>query len=467
MKKILASALLALFALGAHAELTIGKTEMYVGKGTGKPIVTGLDTPTSPCIEAVETKPVGTYRCEVSVVKKATPTPPGDSWVQCAQEGGTCSLTGMKKVRYGVSPTVAGKYNELTVTGPVSCNNATFGDPALTFQKTCWASTYAGGSTPPPVDPPPGGGTGVPPVADRGLPVVGAIVATAGQVISGVHVTTASGPCITVNVPDVTIRDSEIGPCGPTETGKGIDVQSGAVRLTVQRNYIHDISTGLYANGAKHPIIFDRNQVTNIRGPFPRGQLVQFNGVKTGTQPSSVTCNVAKLEGLAPANRMMEDGINMYDSPGVGPGANRTVIAYNYISGGHPTSNSGTAIMGGDGPSGGNLWIHHNVAVNTRNVGIGIAGGSNIDIEDNRVYQHKDSTYVNIATYSANYSGVPGSCNNHNWRRNRTWALNSNNVQNNFWHDGNCSPVVRDSNVTADGTLSPSMINETMPAPCQ
>jgi hypothetical protein len=150
-------------------------------------------------------------------------------------------------------------------------------------------------------------------------------------------------------VTDVTIRNNEIGPCGVAGdlNTYGVELRSGASRITIQRNVIHDISTGVFAGSARHPIIMDRNFVTNIRGPFYRGQMVQFDGVSSGTSGSKITCNVSDVQGAAYAN--VEDHINMYNSPGL-PN-DRTEIAYNRIRGGHSQSGSGMVLA--DGPNGG------------------------------------------------------------------------------------------------------------------
>jgi hypothetical protein len=70
----------------------------------------------------------------------ATPTPAPTAsaandtgWTTCAAEGGTCSVTGTHQVRYGAN----GFYAVKTVTGPVACTNAVFGDPAYKIAKTC------------------------------------------------------------------------------------------------------------------------------------------------------------------------------------------------------------------------------------------------------------------------------------------------------------------------------------------
>lgn len=74
-----------------------------------------------------------------------TPTPaPSTSWVTCATEWGTCSFTGTREVRYGTTT----KYVTKSVTGPVRCSNAVFGDPAPGSAKSCsYAETAASSPT--------------------------------------------------------------------------------------------------------------------------------------------------------------------------------------------------------------------------------------------------------------------------------------------------------------------------------
>lgn len=68
------------------------------------------------------------------------------SWTQCAKEGQTCSFSGSKQVRYGT----ATRYFTKTVTGPVSCTNAVFGDPWVGVSKACWIPAATTASAPAP-----------------------------------------------------------------------------------------------------------------------------------------------------------------------------------------------------------------------------------------------------------------------------------------------------------------------------
>lgn len=62
-----------------------------------------------------------------------TTTSPSASWTFCAKENRACKFSGIKEVRYGAKNTYVSK----TLNGPVSCNNATFGDPLHRVRKHC------------------------------------------------------------------------------------------------------------------------------------------------------------------------------------------------------------------------------------------------------------------------------------------------------------------------------------------
>jgi hypothetical protein len=300
---------------------------------------------------------------------------------------------------------------------------------------------------------------------------VGQIRAKAGQIIENVHVSTTDGPCIVVeDVGDVTIRDAEIGPCGSDgdPDTSGIEIRfSGNVRI--HRNVIHDVSTGVYVMGSTHPIVMDRNYVYNVRGPLPRGQMIQMNGVSGGSSGSRITCNVSDakpgvrhgvMHGDTAAG--IEDHINFFGSPGLVD--DRTEVAYNRLRGGSRVSRNGSGIMMGEG-GGGHLRVHHNTIVDVVNAGAGIAGGGDIHFDSNRIYLHRDAgIYVNVGLYVWGQDGA--SCDGgHTLTNNRIWTAASSGAMNPFWNDGNCEPVSLSGNVFDDATLTPDIFNE-VPAAC-
>ena len=67
------------------------------------------------------------------VVKHCDYTDASTTWTFCANEAQTCTFSGTKLVRYGAN----GTYVQQTATSSISCNNATFGDPAVGVVKHC------------------------------------------------------------------------------------------------------------------------------------------------------------------------------------------------------------------------------------------------------------------------------------------------------------------------------------------
>ena len=59
----------------------------------------------------------------------------GTTWVVCANEGGTCTFSGVTSVRYGAN----GTFNTINnVNGSIGCNNTVFGDPTPGVAKSCY-----------------------------------------------------------------------------------------------------------------------------------------------------------------------------------------------------------------------------------------------------------------------------------------------------------------------------------------
>ena len=69
------------------------------------------------------------------------------SWDRIATEGQTVSVAAGTAVRYGVSATE--RFFERVVSGPVTANNATFGDPAVGVVKGLFAMTTIAAPAPP------------------------------------------------------------------------------------------------------------------------------------------------------------------------------------------------------------------------------------------------------------------------------------------------------------------------------
>lgn len=420
---------------------------------------------------------VGTTKfCEVYIDDSPTAT----NWTRVATEGQSFTVQGTKTVRYGLG----GVFVEKTVTNNGSCSNAYFGrDPV--YGKTKYCEVLASGvSQPPPVTSPPvtpptpvtpkPPATPIPPVIGlggipspasiAGKPIVGRIDAKSGQVIENVHVVNPNGPCIVIfqNVTNVTIRNSEIGPCGsavPDKTdSSGILILQGAGNIRIERNVIHSVSNGVHTYQSRHPIIFDRNFVYNVRGPFPAGQMIQLHTVQGGSGRSKVTCNISDATYGTGVTKAYEDHISIFGSHGTA--SDPIEIAYNRIRGG--TSQTGSGMMLGD-KGGSNIWAHHNTVVTVANAGIGVAGGSNITVSDNRV----DNRGANLASKTHMAYSVRGfdSCNSVALLRNRgiarLWAWNNGGVLvDGYGTDASCRGVDLVDNKFGDTSLSPAIFDE-------
>jgi len=97
-------------------------------------------TASTPCTVAAFGDPVhgkakSCSYADVTTVAPAAPakTAAANTWTPCAGEGATCELSGTNRVRYGSET----KYVTKVLTGPVTCSNATFGDPDHGALKTC------------------------------------------------------------------------------------------------------------------------------------------------------------------------------------------------------------------------------------------------------------------------------------------------------------------------------------------
>lgn len=76
---------------------------------------------------------------------------PVETWTTCANEGGVCSFTNVRNVRYGAN----NSYAVLSANGSIACSNSVFGDPMYGVAKTCqYSSIYTVAAAPTPAPPP-------------------------------------------------------------------------------------------------------------------------------------------------------------------------------------------------------------------------------------------------------------------------------------------------------------------------
>lgn len=189
-------------------------------------------------------------------------------------------------------------------------------------------------------------------------------------------------------------------------TGRFISAEQ-VVSLNVHNNYMEG-TTGIYTNvfegnrAAGQTIKILRNVVKNIDGRKSNGaggylnerELVQFvQMAKLRDVPGmEVAWNQVINE---PGKSSLEENINMYQSSGTA--GSRVKIHNNYIQGayaiypGTDSGYSGGGVMLGDGDTssmsvaGGHVDVYDNQIISTSNQGVGLAGGHNQSVYNNRV----------------------------------------------------------------------------------
>jgi hypothetical protein len=395
--------------------------------------------------------------------------PPPVAWTKCADQYNQCNVTtGAHAVRFGATATT--QFIERTVTGSILCQASAFGvDPAVGSQKSCWSAAVQVQA-------------GIPgPTALNSLPLSGPIVATQGQMITGWHVTSSSGPCIIVpaGVTGVSIVGNQIGPCGSTTQASvpanlGVQINPGATNVLVRSNVCHDVSSCVYADGAQG-VVVDRNQVFNIRGPLPRGQMAQFiHFPAPAVYQTKVTCN--RVDGLSPSASTVpnywvdEDHVNLGDS--FGSALLPIEIAYNqirgtgnYLPGGAPTymtgSESGSGFLIGDGGTGDYVSVHDNTLVKTNNVAISIISGQHVTVDHNRV-KNDGANQASMTGWAISSSGT---CTSRSITNNRgiarLWAYDHTGATaTGYLSDNACTSLVMSGNVWSDQTLTDAIFDD-------
>ena len=221
--------------------------------------------------------------------------------------------------------------------------------------------------------------------------------------------------------------------------------------ITVDYNYFTNVSSGVYAEQISNGgIIVNNNQFLNMRGPFPRGQFVQFNNVNGPN--NSISYN--KGENIF-GSSFAEDGINLYQSSGTpsSPG----MIVGNWIRGGGPSSSGGGIMLGDNGGS--YLTASNNILVDPGEYGMAIAGGDHIVITNNTIYG-RSQYFTNVGLYVNSINGYAAT--NCTVANNQVNYYNATNYNNNDWlAPGVAKPTGWDGNnwgINLDASVLPKVI---------
>ena len=321
---LLTAALAAFFspAFGATTQLPI---TLHSGSGTGAALRCVGAPSTAPacgyatrdaCDGAAAQRKLASYVCKgwgKWAPDAPPPPPPAVTWTQCAREGQRCEFTGRREVRYTAAGGASVRQITKVAEGGVMCVDGPFGAGFAAYENLC---SYSGATTtapvtvlpdappppPPPVEPPP------PATNDAGPRVTtftasGPITATAGQVISGVRISNAGAPCITIpaGATGVVVRDSDIGPCG----GSANIFIEGAGAL-VEHVFVHHGNRGVMAHRTSGTVT-RASRFDTFYGPKYNGTAIEYDYMASGDIDGNVVTG----------SNYASDAISVFDSSNI------------------------------------------------------------------------------------------------------------------------------------------------------
>ncbi len=261
------------------------------------------------------------------------------------------------------------------------------------------------------------------------------------QTISKLQITNPSGHCISLtNCSNITIQYCSLGPA----KNEGVNL-SNCTNITIINCTFSKIETGLYAC-LSSGISFTNNDVQNVQGPYPKGQMCQFD--KVSGAGNSISYNVAEN---VSGQSNPEDCISLYMTNGTA--ASPVQVNNNWIRGGGP-SNSGGGIMTGD-DGGSYISVQNNILVNPGQYGIAVASGTNINVSNNKIYS-ASFPFSNVGLYVWNEYATP--CSSITCMNNQINFYSKYGTINNTYSPGNCGTVTGWSTNTYPTTLNASIL---------
>jgi len=265
------------------------------------------------------------------------------------------------------------------------------------------------------------------------------------QTISKLAISNPSGQCISLtNCSNITIQNCKLGP----SKNEGVYLYN-CTNITVTNCSMDSVSTGVEAVKSTG-IKVNYNDVKNVLGPIPRGQMAQFAEVYGGG--NSISYNIGEN---IPGQSSPEDEISLFMSNGL-PGDPIRIVG-NWIRGGGP-SNSGGGIMTGD-EGGSNILVQNNILVDPGQYGITIASGNNISIKNNKIYS-KQQTFSNIGLSA--YKQYAIDCSSDTIMNNEVNFTYKDGQLNNLLNNGGCGEVfgwnTNIYNPNLNSTILPSKI---------
>lgn len=217
-------------------------------------------------------------------------------------------------------------------------------------------------------------------------------------VIEGLEFTNAKGRALTLwNCKNVIIRNCKF---------KDVDVKTAiyaerGTNILVTDCTFENVHQAFIAGLCKGNIRFEYNDVKNVlgtlRGGTAQSQAVQFR--KCEGPNNSITYNV--IENIF-GEGSPDDNINIFASSGTPESPIR--VTNNWIRGGGPSPSGGGILLGDY--EGSYQIAENNVVVNPGQYGMGIAGGENITLRNNKIFSKK-RYFTNVGLSICNWTGIP------------------------------------------------------------
>lgn len=275
-----------------------------------------------------------------------------------------------------------------------------------------------------------------------------------GNTVRGIHISkyTEFGIYAT-GLENLVIKDMMFSEIAVDKNGQshGAVMFFDAENIEISASEFSDVASSVRIVSSRGPIQVTDNSAVNSGRNFFQCDKCIGGGIRINRN----SMDHKKQTGTQP----LEDWINIYQSNGL---ANDPIQVNNNRARGHSESKSGSFIMLGDS-GGAHQVARGNIGVNPGQVGIGIAGGNHIRLENNTMYSESWEG-SNVAYYSALYSEE---CGNHTFALSGNIAhwINSSGQLNRSWTDEQCGVSMSQvrSRVTEDRTVGAEIWDEWQP----
>jgi parallel beta-helix repeat protein len=255
--------------------------------------------------------------------------------------------------------------------------------------------------------------------------------------ISGLRITNPNGHCLVLsNCNNITITNCIFA----NSSGMGIRLEN-CTNVTIQNCSLEKNSIGIYALSSQGIKVTNNKLSNSVGNSSLIGHLIQFDKV-TGSN-NEISYNVGEMSTnyTSATSNYTDDLISLYQSSGTM--ASPILVKGNSLRGGRQNDSS-TGIIAGD-QGGAYITIQDNILVDPGQVGIAVAGGTNIKVINNQVYA-RSQDHTNVGMYVHNYTNPCGnvilSGNQVNFTRGdcNRWPTYCN-VSSPLWNDSSCTNV--------------------------